>query len=125
VLVFFGFMVGPLSWAVAVSVNYAFASYVCFPTSVRLTAPLSGWEWAPRTLVPIVIVIAFILSLAGAAVSYRTWSRTKMEAAGHALEIGEGRTRFMAAWGLMTSAAFAGLLVFDFVNYLVVPPCAT
>ena len=123
-LVFLGLLSGPVAWALAMTLSYGLSSYACFPDGERLTVALPGWGGA-LAVVPIVHVVALAVTLAGAAISYRAWSVTRTEAAGHALEIGEGRTRFMGAWGLMTCALFLGLLIFNLINVAMVPPCAT
>ena len=124
VLVFAGFVTGPIVWGLAMTTSYGFASLACFPGSQRLTGPMAGWGWM-SVLIPALFIAAIVVTAAAAALSYRTWTMTRSEAAGHALDIGEGRTRFMAAWGLMTSATFIVLLGFNLISTLLVPPCAT
>jgi hypothetical protein len=124
VLVFAGFLTGPIAWALAMMASYGFASHWCFPGSQRLTGPMVGWGGV-SVLIPVLYIAAIVVTAAAAAISYRTWSITRTEAAGHALDIGEGRTRFLAAWGLMTSATFIVLLGFNLINTFLVPPCAT
>ena len=69
-----------------------------FPDGERLTGALPGWGWA-LAVVPIVHVAPWPSPWQAAAISYRAWSVTRNEAAGHALEIGEGRTRLHGRLG--------------------------
>jgi hypothetical protein len=124
VLVWLGFVTGPVVWALAMTLTYGFSSYACYPATDRLRTPVSELSWVP-TFATTVYVIAIVLTVVAGAVAWHTWRITRGEAAGHPLEIGEGRSRFLGLWGLMTSAVFAGLLAFDVINTLLVPPCAS
>jgi hypothetical protein len=122
VLVWLGFVTGPFVWALVVMITYGFSSYLCYPATDRLRTPISELNWVPGFTTTL-YVIAFLLTVIAGAIAWRTWSITRKEAAGHPLEIGEGRSRFLGLWGLFTSGLFAGLLLFDFINTLLVPPC--
>jgi len=122
-LVWLGFVTGPVLWALVMMITYGFSSYACYPATDRLRTPVSELSWVPG-FATWLYLIAFVLTAIAGAIAWRTWSITRGEAAGHPLEIGEGRSRFLGLWGLITSAMFAGLLVFDFINTLLVPPCA-
>ncbi|MDQ2802823.1 MAG: hypothetical protein M3Y41_09110, partial [Pseudomonadota bacterium] len=62
-----------------------------------------------------------------AAVAWRIWRETRGERPGKTaslLEVGEGRTRFLALVGILMGLGFAIAIVFDTVVLLVVPLCA-
>lgn len=123
VLVWLGFLTGPVVWALAMLFSYGFASYACYPAGQRFTSPVSELNWVPGFTTAL-YVVAILLTLIAGTVAWRTWRIAREEAAGHPLEIGEGRSRFLGAWGVITSGLFVGLLVFDLINTLLVPPCA-
>jgi hypothetical protein len=124
VLVWLGFLTGPIVWAIVMTVTYGFASQACYPAAQRLKTLAEGMGWVPGFTATL-YVIAIVLTAITGAVAWRTWNTTRREAAGHPLDIGEGRSRFLGLWGLMTSALFVGLLLFNLINTLLVPPCAT
>ena len=112
----------PAIWGLRLVLNFALASYFCFPGSIRHYA-LPGWTW-PALLG--VDALAIAVAVVAAVVSWRNWQRTRDEAAagGPLIEIGEGRTRFLAWWGLMTGIGFAVAGAFDLVTLWIVPVCA-
>ena len=121
----FGVAAGPLAWGVHLVVNYGIASHACFPgAGPRSQAPAGAGLW---WLLLSIDLIAIAVAAAATLVSYRSWRATRRELAGRAsdlLEIGEGRTRFLALWGLLTGVGFLLAVVFDGVALLVLPLCA-
>jgi len=66
------------------------------------------------------------LAILGGLVSFRNWRLTFDEAPGsahHLLDNGEGRTRFLAMFGILTSVLFALGLVFATAAVFLVPLC--
>jgi len=113
----------PAIWGLRLVLNFALASYFCFPGSIRQYA-LPRWTWP--TLLG-VDVLAIAVAVLAAVVSWRNWQRTADERAvpgAPLIEIGEGRTRFLALWGLMTGIGFAVAGAFDLVTLWIVPVCA-
>ena len=123
VLVWLGFLTGPLVWVLVMTIAYGFSSYACYPAAQRFRAPVSELGWVPGFTTAL-YAIGFVLTASAGLIAWRTWTITREEAAGHPLEIGEGRSPFLGAWGLITGGLFAGLLLFDLINTLLVPPCA-
>lgn len=120
-----GLLIGPVAWLAQTAVNYGFASHACFPAEEPFLLPL-GSGGGLFTLNLAVNIAAIVLVFAAGAVAYRNWRATRRELEGHAyavFEAGEGRTRFLALWGMLTSAVFAAALVFNLVAILGVPPC--
>ena len=113
----------PTIWGLRLVLNFALASYFCFPGTVRQYT-LPGWTWP--TLLGI-DALAIAVALLAAAASWRNWQLTRDEAAASGaplMELGEGRTRFLALWGLMTGIGFAVAIAFDLVALWIVPVCA-
>jgi hypothetical protein len=88
-----------------------------------LAIPLwSGWR-------PVLFAIAGVclaVAVLGGLVSLRNWQQTFQELPGSAhrlLDLGEGRTRFMAMGGMLISALFIYALLFGATALWLVPPC--
>ena len=72
-------------------------------------------------------VVAVAVSLAAFGVSMRAFNRTRHETHGgpdQVMEVGAGRTRFLALWGMVLGAGFALAAAITAVAFIVVPRCA-
>ncbi|ODR93391.1 hypothetical protein AUC71_05245 [Methyloceanibacter marginalis] len=121
----FGLLAAPLAWALQLVINYAASSYVCFPGDVPHTGVGEDRVWMILLMVELV---ALAVAIAGAAVAERSWNTTRHETSGHAqamVDVGHGRTRFLAMWGLMLSIGFALAIVFSLVGLFMVPLCGS
>ena len=129
----FGFAGAPLGWTMQALANTALASHGCYPQIYPLRAPVTG---GLRGILFAVSVGAIGLGVAALAISWSTWRRTRGEhqansghaSRGHshgtaALETGEGRTRFMALAGVLTSVVFLLVILAHTVAVFVVLPC--
>jgi hypothetical protein len=113
----------PLAWSAHLVVNYAFSSRACYPDRTPQNSPSFDELWL---LLIVVDVAALAISAAAAALAYRNWQASAQEAAEHGspmVETGEGRTRFLASWGLMIGAGFFVAVAFDFVGLWIIPIC--
>jgi hypothetical protein len=129
----FGLFGGPAAWSVQTLLNFSVAAHGCFPRLEPLSTPKTP-----------VLGVTFFVSLgalavcaAAAVVAVRSWRRTRGEqhrAAGQgsrhstgiaALETGEGRTRFMAAAGVMASFTFVVVSLIHTAALFLVAPCAS
>jgi hypothetical protein len=122
----FGLLAGPLAWFIQVCAGYAMASWPCFPGEQRNLLPPPGYGWTWSAIIA-ASVAAFIISAAACFVSYRTYERVRNESHGdhqHLMDVGSGRTRFLALWGMVFSAAFAVGIAMNAVAYFVLPRCA-
>jgi hypothetical protein len=129
----FGFLAGPLGWTVQTLVDSAVASHGCFPRLSPVSTPTVG---GLRGIVFGVSLAAIALCVAGAAVAWRDWTRTRAEHHGgsgkakeHAqptalLETGEGRTRFMALAGVLVSLTFLIVTIGHTAAVFLVSPCS-
>ena len=123
----FGLLGGPTGWFLQLCAAYALATSSCFAGAprIRLLDKFEPNAWAGPTLLAISIV-AVLLGLAALLVSWRILQRTKSEMAGdhhHLLEVGSGRTRFLALWGVCFSSGSVIVTLVTFVALAVIPRC--
>ena len=129
----FGFLGAPLGWTLQTLANTAVASHGCYPQLFPLAEPITG---GMRGILFVISIVAIIAGVAALAVSFSTWRRTSSEhqeksgaaARQHgessaALETGEGRTRFMALSGVLTSIVFLIVILAHTAAVFVVIPC--
>ncbi len=132
-LLWFGFLGAPLAWTFQTLANTAVASHGCYPQLFPLDKPATG---GMRGILFVISIVAIVVGVAALAVSFSTWRRTKGEhqeksgegARQHnhstaALETGEGRTRFMALSGVLTSIVFLIVIIAHTAAVFTVIPC--
>jgi hypothetical protein len=120
---FFGLVAAPVAWNAQLLFSVALSAHACYPRDVPLTLPIWSSLW--RILLAIGLV-GIVLAIAGGLVSWRNWRVTFEEAAGsahHLLNSGEGRTRFLAMFGILTSFLFALGVLFATAAVFLVPLC--
>jgi hypothetical protein len=119
----FGIAAAPLAWDAQILFSSALSGFECYPHAAPLAAPLWGGS---RALMLAVSLSGVVISSVAGLISWRSWWRTKEERPGslhHLLELGEGRTRFMAMAGMLTSGLFLIALAFGISVLCLVPPC--
>jgi hypothetical protein len=122
----FGLLGGPGAWFIQLCTGYALASWPCFPMDERRLLPPPDYGWTLEANVAVSIV-AILTALAAAMVSRNIFRRTRDEAKGdhqHLLEVGTGRTRFLAAWGMALGSVFALVSAMTMIAFWVLPRCA-
>jgi amino acid transporter len=122
----FGLFAGPLAWFVQLCCGYVLASEPCFQEGSRTAAPPPALHWTWPAMV-VLTLVAVVVSLAAFGVSMRAFNRTRHETEGGAhyvLEVGAGRTRFLALWGMVLGAGFAVAAAITAVAFIAVPRCA-
>lgn len=103
-----GVLAGPLAWLMQLSTNYALVEHVCSTGNEFLLHGISG--------------VAVLATAAGAWLAWGVWKRTGSSWPGE--EGGTiGRSRFMAASGLVFSAFFAVLILGQTIPTLMLGPC--
>lgn len=117
---------GPAAWILQLSVDFGVAAAACQPGGVpRAAPPASGW--GPEHVFLVCVNLACLaISVAGGMVALAAWRRSRQEKSGGAatlIEVGEGRTRFLAACAMMAAAGFAVAILFDTAWPLFVPSC--
>jgi hypothetical protein len=119
----FGLAAAPLAWVAQTIIGYALSSYACFPGDSPRSMPLfAGAEQIAVAMNLIAIVVAAV----AASIACRSWQATRDEddgRASHLVEVGEGRTRFLALWGMLTSVGFLVAMIFASLAILLVPLC--
>lgn len=112
----------PAAWVVLMSIGFVMASHACFPHEAPLTMPL--WTHAMLGLVALGAG-CFAGGLASALVAFRVWRRTQPAARGprYRMNTGEGRARFLAVLGLMSSGLFVVAFPFTLLALWLVVPC--
>ena len=123
VVLFYGLIAAPCAWIIAQIFCSALASRACHPKYDPLAAPaFSGTSIAHWGA----LLLAIAVCISGAIVAYRAWNRTRGEHRGGSqtlLEIGEGRSRFMALAGMLTSIGFLTAVIFSIPAAVFVPLC--
>lgn len=121
----FAFAGGPAAWVTQLIVNYAFASWTCYPRHAPRMSVVPGWGGIWGGLLALNL-IAIVVALLAAWTGWRVWRTTRGEgggASGEVMEMAEGRTRFMGIVGIMTGLYFLGAVVFDTIALFLVPQC--
>ena len=119
----FGVFGGPLFWSLQELVNYTITAHFCFPRALPLAAPSFGGTW---TVALVVEIAALIGALVAGLASWRSWRLTKGEAErehGAVLDTAEGRTRFIAYAGMLSSGLFALAIILSGFALFIVPAC--
>jgi amino acid transporter len=123
---FFGLFGGPLAWVLQLYGGYALASQPCFRGGMPAAAPPPTLQWTWPAMLALTIA-AVAVSFTAFGVSRREFNRTRNETHGgahHVMEVGAGRTRFLALWGMLLGAGFALAAAITAVAFIVVPRCA-
>jgi len=115
----FGIVGAPLAWNIELLVGVALSGHECYPRYLPLSVPLWNGTWSALLVISI---IAIALGIVAGLVSWRSWSRTRDESPKEA-HSGDGRTRFMAMCGLLSSGLFLVALAFTIAVVLLVPLC--
>ena len=123
----FGLAGGPVAWILQLVTEYSLASRLC--DRAGRTAPAIGAPTWTQARPWLLVGDSFCLSLALAAlaVALLGWRATQAEKSGgaeSALQTGEGRSRFMAAAGMLSAAGFVIAILFNLAEYAFTPGCA-
>jgi hypothetical protein len=119
----FGCCAAPIFWLGQLGLGYGLSAQVCYGGNHPTVTAMPG---TLQTALIVFDVVAIVAALAGGIVSFASWRATQEEKKGgahQALHTGEGRARFMALWGIMSSLWFLGAIVFNTIGSLVVPLC--
>jgi hypothetical protein len=119
----FGCCAAPIFWLGQLMLGYWVSAQICYGSDHPTVTS------APETLHSALIAfdaVAIVAALVGGTVSLHSWRITQEEKSGgahHALHTGEGRARFMALWGIMSSLWFLCAIIFNTIGSTVVPLC--
>jgi hypothetical protein len=124
-VLWFGLFGAAAAWNIQLIVNYAVAAHACYPRYVPLPIPAYG-ETAFSVPLIVVSIAALVIGVAGLFCAIAGWRTTSAETGGGShwlLDTGEGRTRFMAAAGIMTSSVFLLAILFHCAAVLLLRHC--
>lgn len=116
---------GPLAWFLQLCGSFVLLGWPCFPMMERLGQPMLHYGWT-RPAAAVLLLIAFAAAVAAGLLSLRKLREVSDEKEGghrELIEIGHGRTRFTAMWGVILSFSFAIVIVLTAVPFLLVPRC--
>ena len=119
----FGLLGAPVAWGLQELINVSLAGHACYPHDMPLAIPL--FEHLKGISVGVEAVAFLVCAVAGV-VAYSAWRKTRNEKPGNAHQLlgsGDGRTRFMAIAGLMTSGLFAIGTALAAFNLATISPC--
>jgi hypothetical protein len=126
-VLFAALLASPMAWTLQLLVNYGLASHACFPREAPHPTAIPGWGWTWSASLAINLV-ALAVACAATVVAFRLWQRTSTEVHGdhdRLLEAGEGRTRFLAVWGIWAGVWFALSIAFNTILVFEVPLCGS
>jgi hypothetical protein len=107
----FGACAAPLAWLGQVMLSYGVTTAACYPGD----HPVGQLSRGPLFAVLIVVdLFALAVCCAGAFVSWRSRNLVRP---------GDGRSRFLALWGVMSSLWFFVAVLFNVIASVMVPPC--
>jgi len=118
---------GPLAWFVQLCGSVALLGWPCFPMMDRLAAPLPHYGWT-RAGAVVLLVVTLAPALIAGFVSWAKLNQVRGEKeGGHEalIEIGHGRTRFTAMWGVILGFGFAIATLLTAIPLLLLPRCAS
>ena len=123
-VLFAALLAAPTAWFVQLCVGYALTAQACFPRESLFPNGLaiSPAVW-PGTLA--LNLGAVVVAAVGLLASLRIWLRTRQEVPGGngLIDGAEGRTRFLAVWGIWIGIWFAIGILFDTIAMLELPVC--
>jgi hypothetical protein len=112
-----------MAWGISQVVNSALAQEACFPGTEPLATPAFG---GVHVMQAVILLAALLVGSSAAFVALGAWRSTRAEHSGdqHALlSVGEGRSRFMAFAGLLTSVGFVVASLFSAPALFLVSSC--
>jgi len=118
---------GPLAWFVGLCGGVALLGWPCFPMMDRLTAPFPHYGWT-RPAAIVLLLAALAIALIAGFVSMAKLEEVRGEKEGghvELIEVGHGRTRFTAMWGVILGFGFALAIVLTALPLLLIPRCVS
>jgi hypothetical protein len=113
----------PISWSLEMLVSFPISAYACFPKDEPLPAPAIPGLSGILTCVGIAFFLAGVLATVASVICWRQTRNENASVAKHLLEVGEGRTRFIALCGLIVSIGFLIALIFETTALYLIRSC--
>jgi hypothetical protein len=122
-ILWIGAVAVPAFWFLEMLTGAALTGYACYPGLTPRDVAFDGWGWVSWAR-----YVFEGLAAAGAGfgllVSYRIWDDARRHAVQDPRrELGEGRTQFIAIWGMLFSGGFLLAILFDVVITIMMPLC--
>jgi len=118
-----GLFAAPAAWSVQSLIDVGLSGYACYPKDEPLADPVwSGLGAALATANAIALAVCVLGGLA-AWLAYRRSAGERPGSAHHLLESGDGRTRFLALAGILTSVLFIVAVAFETFEVFMVSAC--
>lgn len=122
-LVWFSIVAAPLAWATRLLVNYTIAGQHCAGAADIGAMAHPNGQIATILLIDL---LAVLLAVIAGSIAYAAWRETRSESSGgahHLVHSGEGRQRFLAMCGMLTSTLFGVAVIIDAIGTIIGPPC--
>jgi hypothetical protein len=106
--------------------SIALLGWPCFPTTDRFDIPVAHHDWM-RTAAELLLVLTLVVALAAGTLALRKFEEVREEREGDKtklIEVGLGRARFTALWGVVLGFSSAIAIAATTVPLLMVPQCA-
>lgn len=107
----------PATWVAQLSLSEPLAAHACYPYQVPLPEP--AWQGLPIVLTAISAACLVVALLSGR-VAWRLYRRTRAPL----LKERDGRVRFLAKLGVLSSFIFTMAVLFTACSVLLVSPCS-
>jgi len=123
---FFILFAGPVAWFAQLCGSVALLGWPCFPTTDRFAIPVAHFGWTRAAAVGLLLLCLAVATASGiAALAKFNEVRGEKEGDKTALiEVGHGRTRFVALWGVILGFSFAVAIALTGAPFLMVTQCA-
>lgn len=122
---FFMLFAGPVSWFAQLCGSVWLLGWPCFPMMDRYVQPMPHFGWT-RPAAIVLLVLCMAVAVAAGVVSLAKLREVQDEKEGShtdLIEIGHGRTRFTALWGVILGFAFAVAILLTIIPFLTVSRC--
>ncbi len=119
----FSVLAAPLGWAAHLLANYSIAGRNCVGAADIGEMARPGGQ---LTAILLIDLSAALLALAAGYIALQRWLDTRTEKGGgahHLVHSGEGRRRFLAMCGMLTSTLFGLAVAIDAIGSILGPPC--
>ena len=119
--------VGPAAWALQQMLGYGVSSHACFPSDAPIAPAPAAWA-ADLPVIGMAGLAFFLIAFGGVAIAARAWRATREEKEGDRhvlLDVGEGRSRFLALCGVMAGCLFCLAILSDLAVTLGLRTCGS
>jgi hypothetical protein len=118
---------GPLAWFAQLYGGFALASQPCVVDGVHMTEPLANARWTGPAMI-LLLVASLLVALCSFAVAWQSFNRAQATAPGmrrrDSSDVGVGRSRFLAVWGMLLASVFALATAMSAIGFFMLPRCA-